>query len=343
MKDPYAVLGIDKNATDEQVKEAYRELARKYHPDRYSDNPLSDLAKEKMQEINEAYDTIMNSRRGRKSSRSSGANYNNPSSKFADIRSYITSGRIEEAQELLDGIPMENRDAEWYFLNGTVAYRRGHFDSAYTSYATATRMDPSNPEYREAFARLQRSGGGFGGNPYGNPYQNPYQNPYGNPYQNPYGNFNAPQQPRATMFTALQKYADFSGRASRREFWLFVIFTQLVQFGIGFVCGLFLGYSDETLIIIGGLVMLFGLFTLIPNLAVGVRRCHDIGRSGWWLLIALVPCIGPIWLLILLALPSDVYNNQYGPNPNGAYPDEAWPAVVGILLLFISVLLNYAV
>jgi len=180
-------------------------------------------------------------------------------------------------------------------------------------------------------------------NPYGNPYQNPYQNPYGNPYQNPYGNFNAPQQPRATMFTALQKYADFSGRASRREFWLFVIFTQLVQFGIGFVCGLFLGYSDETLIIIGGLVMLFGLFTLIPNLAVGVRRCHDIGRSGWWLLIALVPCIGPIWLLILLALPSDVYNNQYGPNPNGAYPDEAWPAVVGILLLFISVLLNYAV
>ena len=173
MKDPYAVLGIEKNATDEQVKEAYRELARKYHPDRYADNPLSDLAKEKMQEINEAYDQIMNSRRHRHSG-GTGTNYNNSSSKFADIRSYITSGRIEEAQELLDGIPMENRDAEWYFLNGTVAYRRGHFDKAYTSYATATRMDPSNPEYREAFARLQRSGN-FGANPYGNPYGNPYR------------------------------------------------------------------------------------------------------------------------------------------------------------------------
>ncbi len=170
MRDPYAVLGIEKNATDEQVKEAYRELARKYHPDRYADNPLSDLAKEKMQEINEAYDSIMNSRRRRSKGENYGGNYNNSSSKFADIRSYITSGRIEEAQELLDGIPMENRDAEWYFLNGTVSYRRGHIDRAYTSYATATRMDPSNPEYREAFARLQRSR-----NPYANPHSNPYR------------------------------------------------------------------------------------------------------------------------------------------------------------------------
>ena len=171
MKDPYAVLGIDRNASDEEVKNAYRELARKYHPDRYSDNPLSDLAQEKMQEINQAYDEIMNSRRRHHRSGNAGENYNNPNSNFADIRSYITSGRIEEAQELLDGIPMERRDAEWYFLNGTVAYRRGHFDKAYTSYATATRMDPANPEYREAFARLPRSSGHYAGNPYGNPYR----------------------------------------------------------------------------------------------------------------------------------------------------------------------------
>ena len=85
MRDPYSVLGIEKNATDEQVKEAYRELARKYHPDRYADNPLSDLAKEKMQEINEAYDQIMNSRRHRHSG-DTGTNYNNSSSKFS-IRS----------------------------------------------------------------------------------------------------------------------------------------------------------------------------------------------------------------------------------------------------------------
>lgn len=170
MKDPYSVLGIDRKATDDEVKNAYRELAKKYHPDRYSDNPLADVAKEKMQEINEAYDQIMNSRRRRKKS-DADWKYDNPNSKFSDIRSYITSNRIEEAQELLDGIPPENRDAEWYFLNGTVAYRRGHFEKAYTNYATATRMDPSNPEYREAFARIQRSSNHYAGNPYGNPYR----------------------------------------------------------------------------------------------------------------------------------------------------------------------------
>ena len=63
MNDPYAVLGVSKNATDDEIKDAYRKLARKYHPDNYTDNPLSDLAGEKMKEINEAYDTIINLRR----------------------------------------------------------------------------------------------------------------------------------------------------------------------------------------------------------------------------------------------------------------------------------------
>lgn len=166
MKDPYVVLGVDRNATDEQIKNAYRELARKYHPDHYSDNPLSELAQEKMKEINEAYDQIMNSRRHRKSGTGAGNTYSG-SSNFADVRSLISSGKIEEAQELLDGVPVERRDAEWYFLNGTVLYRRGWFDNAFTSFATACRMDPTNPEYREAFARMQRSrGAGFAGNPY---------------------------------------------------------------------------------------------------------------------------------------------------------------------------------
>ncbi len=159
MKNPYEILGIDKNATDEQVKEAYRALAKKYHPDQYANNELADLAAEKMKEINEAYDAIVNSRRGRKHQDT----YTGGSGEFADIRSMVAAGRLDDAQELLDGVPVEKRSAEWYFLNGTVSYRRGWYDAAYTSFSTACRMDSTNPEYRAAFARMQRQRGGFGG------------------------------------------------------------------------------------------------------------------------------------------------------------------------------------
>ena len=165
MKDPYSILGVDKNATDDEIKNAYRELARKYHPDNYADNPLSDLAGEKMKEINEAYDAIMNRRRGGKNTYE--GNYTNGgSSSFPEVRQLINQGRLEQAQEVLDGVPPESRNAEWYFLNGTVLYRRGWFDQAYTSFATACRMDPVNPEYRNALNRAQRQSG----NQY-NPYR----------------------------------------------------------------------------------------------------------------------------------------------------------------------------
>ncbi|MEG1887050.1 MAG: DnaJ domain-containing protein [Oscillospiraceae bacterium] len=160
MRDPYTVLGIQKNATDDEVKAAYRELAKKYHPDNYADNPLSDLAEDKMGEINSAYDEIMNSRSGKgKSSGSTDGGQSN----FRDIRSLVSRGRLDDAQELLDGIPIERRDAEWYFLNGTVLYRRGYFDDAFTSMSTAGRMDPTNAEYRAALSQMQRNRGGFAG------------------------------------------------------------------------------------------------------------------------------------------------------------------------------------
>ena len=166
MKDPYQILGISRNATDEEVKNAYRNLAKKYHPDSYGDNPLADLAEEKMQEINEAYDSIMATR---KSGKKSGTNYgytNSYETNFPEIRSLINQNRLEEALELLDRTPVQNRNAEWYFLNGTVLYRRGWFDQAYTSFATASRMDPANPEYRNAVNNAQRQANRSQHNPY---------------------------------------------------------------------------------------------------------------------------------------------------------------------------------
>ncbi len=157
MKDPYVVLGVDKNASEEEIKKVYRELARKYHPDNYADNPLSELAHEKMQEINEAYDAIINERRS--SSKGNKGGYNTGSGEFAHIRQLIYSGRLEEAQELLDGVPVSNRTAEWYFLNGSVLYKRGWFEGAYSSFSTACRMDPYNAEYKEAFDRISRQSG----------------------------------------------------------------------------------------------------------------------------------------------------------------------------------------
>lgn len=162
MKDPYVVLGVGRDATDEQIKNAYRELARKYHPDSYSGNPLSDLAAEKMKEINEAYDQIIADRNngGRGYNANSAGGYSGGSSDFSDIRAIIASGRYEDAQVLLDGVPPERRNAEWYFLNGSVLYRRGWFEDAYTSYATACRMDPQNAEYRAAMNQMKHKRSG---------------------------------------------------------------------------------------------------------------------------------------------------------------------------------------
>lgn len=161
MRDPYEVLGVSKDATDEQIKAAYKEQARKYHPDNYNNNPLSDLAEEKMKEINEAYDAVMAERKARRKSGGYRGGAYQASSEFADIRQMILQNRLEEAQELLDGVAVSQRSAEWYFLNGSVLYKRGWFDDAYTSFSNACRMDPQNPEYRAALERIssQRAGG----------------------------------------------------------------------------------------------------------------------------------------------------------------------------------------
>jgi len=112
---------------------------------------------------------------------------------------------------------------------------------------------------------------------------------------------------------ALQKYADFSGRARRKEFWMFFLFYFIFAVVLTIIDNLIgWGFADGT---IGILYTLFSLGVLLPYLAVAVRRLHDIGKSGWWYFIGLIPIIGGIWLIVLLATAGEPGENQYGPNP----------------------------
>jgi uncharacterized membrane protein YhaH (DUF805 family) len=115
---------------------------------------------------------------------------------------------------------------------------------------------------------------------------------------------------------ALKKYATFEGRAQRSEYWYFVLFYVLIYIGLAILDGLMSGFSRSGSM--GILAAIFSLAMFVPSLAVGVRRLHDTGRSGWWLLIALIPLIGAIVLLVFNVQDSDPGSNQYGENPKGA-------------------------
>lgn len=172
MKDPYEVLGVSSGASDDEVKKAYRELARKYHPDNYQNNPLADLAEEKMKEINEAYDAITKSRSGGGSTYSGysggsgGSAYQqnrsysgSSASQFAQVRQYINAGNLDGAEQILQGSSVKN--GEWYFLMGSIAYRRGWLDEARQNYQIACQLEPQNVEYRQALNLMQRGGYGY--------------------------------------------------------------------------------------------------------------------------------------------------------------------------------------
>ena len=120
MTDPYKVLGVSRDASEEEIKKAYRDLARKYHPDNYATSPLADLAQEKMKEINEAYDTVMHERQSRGDS-SSGYGYAGAGTgKFDYIRTLINGRNFYEAEIQLDAVAKDERNAEWYYLKGCV-------------------------------------------------------------------------------------------------------------------------------------------------------------------------------------------------------------------------------
>lgn len=115
---------------------------------------------------------------------------------------------------------------------------------------------------------------------------------------------------------AWQRATDFSGRSRRKEYWMFQLFNFLVGLFLG-ALALLLGGDDGLRFFTVGCGV-FGLVAFVPSLAVTVRRLHDVGRSGWWYFIALVPIIGGLILLVFTLLDSDPDRNDYGPNPKVA-------------------------
>ena len=177
MTDPYKVLGVSRDAADDDIKKAYRALARKYHPDNYAGSDLADLAGEKMKEINEAYDTIQRERANKGSSGASQGGYQyNPGgtagSSYAGsgssaptlsrIRILINSGRFSEAGILLDSIPAGERGAEWNYLKGCTLLQRGWYHDAQKYFEIACYMDPANAEYQAALQNMRTSAGQYG-------------------------------------------------------------------------------------------------------------------------------------------------------------------------------------
>lgn len=162
MNNPYEVLGVSSHASDDEVKRAYRDLARKYHPDNYQNNPLSELAEEKMKAVNEAYESITKSRSsggGYSSQNYGSSSQQSYSSSFAQVRQAIQLGNYALAEQLLNGSPTKN--GEWHFLMGNVAYRKGWLDEARQQFQRAVEMEPGNTEFRQAYQMMANGGNAY--------------------------------------------------------------------------------------------------------------------------------------------------------------------------------------
>jgi molecular chaperone DnaJ len=161
---PYKILEVSPNASNEEIKKAYRELSRKYHPDSYVDNPLAELAEEKFKEVQEAYDQIMRERENGYGSTSSyqsgsysgGSSYYGNSNEPAELNSaasYINAGQYRAALNVLSGIT--NRTARWYYYSAAANAGIGNNIMAVDHIQQAMKMEPNNPEYTNLYNQLQ--------------------------------------------------------------------------------------------------------------------------------------------------------------------------------------------
>ena len=176
-KNPYDVLGVSPNASDDEIKRAYRDLTRKYHPDANVNNPLADLAEEKFKEVQEAYDTIMKERSGGYSGGSTGGysygyqgGYNQAQQdpQMQAAVNYVNSRHYREALNVLDQI--QNRTAMWYYVSGCANAGLGNNLVAREHAAQAVNMEPNNLQYRQLLKQLDFSSRRYQNNPYGGGY-----------------------------------------------------------------------------------------------------------------------------------------------------------------------------
>lgn len=173
---PYKVLGVSENASQEEIRKAYLDLVKKYHPDKYTDNPLKELANEKLKEINQAYDILSRNPNGSGSQNSSNSGYGSSGYGYSDsyrkssysgtyaeefnrARMYINQNNLNAAQSVLDGIPLRN--GEWNYLYGIIYLRRGWYDKAREHMQNACEQEPDNAEYRNAYQTLLRNNNPF--------------------------------------------------------------------------------------------------------------------------------------------------------------------------------------
>ena len=184
---PYKVLGVSENASQEEIRAAYLELVKKYHPDKYTDNPLKELAGEKLKEINQAYEMLTkkqsttsgtgygSSSSGTYGSYNAGGSYSRPggtaysgpfATEFARARSFINQNNLDAAQAILNNVTVHN--AEWNYLSGVIFLRQGSYQRATECFGRAYDAEPDNAEYRNAYLSLNNSGRAYQRNTTGN-------------------------------------------------------------------------------------------------------------------------------------------------------------------------------
>ena len=168
MRDPYQILGIPRTATGDEVKKAYRTLARKYHPDNFAGSAAQAAgAEEKMKEINAAYDQIQKERSGGGTSQSGTAGTyhtytSSGTTSFYQVRKLISEGRYSDAELIIDSTPAGDRGAEWNYLKGCLLTQRGFYYDAMRYIEVACYLDPANLEYKEARNRMRARSSNFG-------------------------------------------------------------------------------------------------------------------------------------------------------------------------------------